>query len=91
MIVIKAFIMFILCIVFPICLFIWLLAMIWMLTPFSPFKKLCHDFLEWHKPKGRYRHYPNGVHCKCKICDCDIVSDGAGGWRKVLIAEGQDE
>lgn len=91
MILIKGFLMLILCTVFPISLFMWLLAMIWMLTPFTPFKRLCHNLLDWHKPSGTYHHYPEGVHMKCKICGCDIVSDGAGGWRKVLIVEGQDE
>lgn len=91
MILVKGFIMLILCVVFPVSLFVWLLAMIWMLTPFAPLKKLCHNLLGWHKPGGMYHYYPEGTHKKCKICGCDIVSDGADGWRKVLIVEGQDE
>ncbi len=82
MIIIKTFIMLLLCVVFPICLFTWILAMIWMLTPFALLKRLCHDFLGWHKPSGMYHHFSKGVRKKCKICGCDIVSDGAGGWRK---------
>lgn len=53
--------------------------MIWMLTPFVPLKRLCHDVLGWHKPSRMY-HYQEGVRSKCKICGCDIISDGAGGW-----------
>lgn len=82
MIIIKTFIMLILCVVFPICLFTWILAMIWMFTPFAQLKRLCHDILGWHKPSGVYHHFSKGVRKKCKICGCDIVSDGAGGWRK---------
>ena len=79
--------MLILCIVFPICLFFWFIAMIWMLTPFSPLKFICHNIFGWHKPGGTYRHYPIGMHSKCKICGCDIISDGTGNWKKVLILE----
>ena len=88
MIVVKAFIMFLLCIVFPICLFFWFLAMIWMLTSFTPFTRICHDFLDWHKPNGKYKYYQAGMHSKCKICDCDITSDGAGSWVKINYMEG---
>ena len=88
MIVVKAFIMFILCIVFPICLFFWLLAMIWMLTPFAPFTRICHDFLDWHKPNEAYKYSPSGTRSKCKICNCNIVSDGEGGWVRINYMEG---
>ncbi len=83
MIVIKVFLLFILCITFPFCMFSWLLSMIWMLTPFAPCKKLCHEFFEWHKPKGKYKHHQKGDRSKCMICGCDIIADGNGGWYKI--------
>lgn len=85
MIIIKVFLLFILCVIFPFCMFSWLLAMIWMLTPFVPCKKFCHWFFGWHKPDGKYKYYPKGVHRKCMICGCDIISDGANGWQKINL------
>lgn len=83
MIIIKSLIMLILCSVFPFCLFTWILTMIWMFTPFTPLKRLCHDVLGWHKPSGKYKHKKEGIHSNCMICGCDIVSDGADGWKKI--------
>ena len=36
-------------------------------------------------PYGKYKYYPKGVHKKCMICGCDIVSDGVGGWQKINL------
>ena len=72
----------IVCIIFIFCMFMWVLNLCWLFTKLTPLKKFCHDILDWHKPeKNQFASY--GTVSKCKICGCDIVSDGACGWKKI--------
>lgn len=45
------------------------------------FKNLYHDILKWHEPDDS-RGYFDGcnVHCRCKYCKKDIISDSQGNW-----------
>lgn len=94
MIIIKTFIMLILCVVFPICLFTWILAMIWMFTPFAPLKRLCHDILGWHKPSGVYHHFQKVFGRNVKFADAILYLMepvvGENGKRMDLMSKNKD-
>lgn len=64
---------------FIIALLIWFLQLIWLITPFRPFKYLCHDILQWHESEES-RWQEEGYISICKHCGKQIVSDGIGGW-----------
>ena len=60
----------------------WLLSIIWIVTPFRPFKRLCHDIFGWHEPSENGAKSFDGAsfHAKCWFCDKEIMQDSQGNW-----------
>ena len=58
-----------------------LLAIIWTITPYRPFKWLCHDIFGWHQPENGSGGF-DGVSCyaKCRFCGKKIMQDSQGNW-----------